>query len=62
MMREVKATIAGRIQCLLPFDCPNLHKLTERELRSLELFISTVSRQEPACHVIGGGPRGGPAQ
>lgn len=61
-MREVKPEIARRIQCLLPFDCPNLRRLTERELRSLELFITAATGQEPACHVIGGAPRGGPAQ
>ena len=49
---EFKSEIARRIQALLPFACPNLRLLSERELRYLERFLA--ADQAPDCQVIGG--------
>ena len=49
---EYKSEIARRVQALLPFACPNLRLLSERELRYLERFLA--ADRAPNCHVIGG--------
>ena len=49
-----KQDVADRIQRWLPFDCPNLTRLTNRELRCLERYLCEVSGREPECHMIGG--------
>ena len=49
---EFKSEIARRVQALLPFTCPNLRMLSERELRYLERFLA--ADRAPDCHVVGG--------
>ena len=53
---EFKAEIARRVQALLPFACPNLRLLSERELRCLERFLA--ADRAPDCQVIGGEEQG----
>jgi DNA polymerase II large subunit len=49
---EYKSEIARRVQALLPFACPNLRLLSERELRCFERYLT--ANREPDCQVIGG--------
>jgi len=49
---EYKSEIARRVQALLPFACPNLRLLNERELRHFERYLT--ANREPDCQVIGG--------
>ena len=49
-----KREIADRIQRWLPFECPSLMRLTNRELRCLERYLCEASGREPDCHMIGG--------
>ena len=53
-----KSEIARRVQALLPFTCPNLRLLSERELRHFERYLT--ANREPDCQVVGGeeGERG----
>ena len=53
---EFKSEIARRVQALLPFACPNLRLLSERELRYFERYLT--SDREPDCQVIGGEEHG----
>jgi|LSQX01.2.fsa_nt_gb hypothetical protein len=53
---EFKSEIARRVQALLPFACPNLRLLSERELRYFERFLT--ADRAPDCRVIGGEEQG----
>jgi len=49
-----KRAVLERLHQWLPFECPNLHRLSEQELRYLERYLCEVSGREPECHMIGG--------
>ena len=50
---SIRTILAGRVQEYLPFDCPNLRWLTEKELRHLERHLSEITDAEPVCSIIG---------